>query len=224
MLICFYGDHTHTSTHSNSVSHVLAPSHTRSKRDQARSNSIGLILDERATSLTSSPWLCAFAILAYWILSFCFWGLFFVSFGFGSCRWVRRTGPRGRVRTTGLNRGLMKETKDWTVPLETNTLCHSLSVHTTNGPTLWRWWPPLSSCFCFHPSTEQLDAKISHVCCRFDWGELDGSIYKHLARLSCDILLNMYLICLSLFFVVGLSMPNSVFGHWSLWTWLLNVF
>lgn len=163
MLISFYGDHTHTSTQSNSVSHVLAPSHTRSKRDQARSNSIGLILDKRATSLTSSPWLCAFAILAYWILSFCFWGLFLFLLvsvlvaGFGELH--LGDGFRRRACTEGLWKREKTEESDWkqthcvTLCLYTQLmdrlyeddglLCPHISVFT---PAQSNWMPKLATC------------------------------------------------------------------------------
>lgn len=77
----------------------------------------------------------------------------------------------------------------------------------------------LLSCFCFHPSKKPLDAKISHLCCGFDWGELGSSICIHLVHFigpSFHILLNIYLfIIVCVFFVMDLSMPNFVFGHWS---------
>ncbi len=76
----------------------------------------------------------------------------------------------------------------------------------------------LLSCFCFHPSKKPLDAKISHLCCGFDWGELGSSICIRLVYFigpSFHILLNIYLFIIVCFFVMDLSMPNFVFGHWS---------
>lgn len=90
-------------------------------RNWARSNWTGRNSDgkwKERQVLYSSFWLCAFAILAYWILGFCFRGLFFLFssnfFGLPACRWVQRTGlSRTGLDLTGLFRGLMKERRDW---------------------------------------------------------------------------------------------------------------
>lgn len=79
----------------------------------------------------------------------------------------------------------------------------------------------LLSCFCFHPSKKPLDAKISHLCCGFDWEELGSSICIHLVHFigpSYHILLNIYLfiiVCVFLLWICQcqiLSLGTEVLG------------
>lgn len=68
----------------------------------------------------------------------------------------------------------------------------------------------------FTPALGATDAKISHLCCGSDRGELDGSICTHLVRLVglCrHILMNIYLICLSCFCY---AFVNAKFCLWAL--------
>lgn len=113
MLICFYGDHTHAHTCTHFVSHVLAPSHTWSERDQARPNWIGLNSDERATSLAFIFLIVCLRYSGMLNPRFLLLGPFSRFFSFhvlslGSENWTSGTG----LDLTGLYGGLMDEGTD----------------------------------------------------------------------------------------------------------------
>lgn len=87
---------------------LLALSHAWSRRDGARSHWIGLNLCRKLRQLfLASFWLCAFPNLAYWIFSFCLWGLFALLDLMGQWtdkREVRRQGANTCCPTAHSNR------------------------------------------------------------------------------------------------------------------------
>lgn len=78
---------------------LLALSHAWSRRDGAGSHWIGLNLSRKSRQLfLASFWLCAFPNLAYWIFSFCLWGLFALLDLMG--QWADKRGVRRRGANT----------------------------------------------------------------------------------------------------------------------------